>query len=199
MLRAWYRLRHPPNIARMLSVDGMTRKSEMQLLYELALNAKDGCIVEIGTCFGSSTVALGHGVKAAGNGVPVYAIDPYTHFVGGSGREYGPRDRIPLYKNLLRAGVAEEVWLIQLKSDQVARCWSEPISLLWIDGDHSYPATRQDFDLWSPFVRAAGTIAFHDSLKKQFGVWKVIEEVLASGGYEKQQVVGQISTLKKLG
>src|SRR5216110_899835 len=94
MKRAWYRLRHPPNVARMLSVQGMTRKSEVQLLYDLALEAHDGCIVEIGTCVGGSTVSLGHGVKA-GHGVPVYAIDPYLPFVGGTGREYGPKDRIP--------------------------------------------------------------------------------------------------------
>src|SRR5437762_2246675 len=93
MLRAWYRLRHPANVARMLSVDGMTRKAEMQLLYDLALEARDGSIVEIGTCFGASTVALGHGVKAAGHDARVYAIDPYLPFIGGTGREYGPKDR----------------------------------------------------------------------------------------------------------
>ena len=71
MLRAWYRLRHPANVARMLSVDGMTRKAEMQLLYDLALEARGGSVVEIGTCFGASTVALGHGVKAAGQFSPL--------------------------------------------------------------------------------------------------------------------------------
>jgi MMP 1-O-methyltransferase len=197
MLRAWHRLRHPANIARMLSVDGMTRKAEMQLLYELAVKARDGCVVEIGTCFGASTVALGHGVKA-GHGVPVYAIDPYLPWVASSGKEYGPKDRIRLYRNLLRAEVAEYVWLIQLKSEDVARNWSPPVSLLWIDGDHSYPATRKDLDCWSPFVCAGGTIAFHDSLRKQFGVWRVIEEALATGKYEKYQVVGQITALRKL-
>src|SRR5438105_1767744 len=197
MKRAWYRLRHPANVARMLSVDGMTRKAEMQLLYDLALDAHDGCIVEIGTCVGASAVALGHGVKA-GHGVRVYAIDPYLPFVGGTGREYGPKDRVPLYKNLLRSGVAEQVWLIQLKSEQAARCWNEPISLLWIDGDHSYSATRRDFDSFAPFVRVGGTIAFHDSLRREFGVWRVIEETLAKGNFERTHEVGQITALRKL-
>jgi predicted O-methyltransferase YrrM len=197
MRRAWYRLRHPANVARMLSVDGMTRKVEMQFLYELAKEACDGCIVEIGTCFGASTVALGHGAKA-GSGVPVFAIDPYVKFVSVSGREHGPRDRVTLYKNLLRAQVADSVWLIQLRSEQAARCWTEPITLLWIDGDHSYEGAKRDFDMWSPFVRAGGLIAFHDSLRKDFGVWKVIDEALAGGHYEKQQVLEQITTLKKI-
>jgi len=196
-MRAWYRLRHPSNVARMLSVEGMTRKSEMRLLYELAQEARDGAVVEIGTCVGASTVALGHGVKA-GHGVPVYAIDPYVHWRSDSGRDYGPADRVRLYKNLLHAGVVEQVWLLQLKSEQAAKCWDGPISLLWIDGDHSYPATRLDFDLWSGFVRVGGTIAFHDSLRKELGVWKVIEETMATGNFQKTNVVGQITTLKKL-
>jgi predicted O-methyltransferase YrrM len=36
------------------------------------------------------------------------------------------------------------------------------IDLLFIDGDHSYDGAKKDFQLYSPFVREGGLIAFHD-------------------------------------
>lgn len=37
-----------------------------------------------------------------------------------------------------------------------------PIDFLFIDGDHSYEGVKQDFEMYSPFVRPGGIIAFHD-------------------------------------
>lgn len=36
------------------------------------------------------------------------------------------------------------------------------VDVLWIDGDHSYAGTRQDFEMYAPLVRAGGLVAFHD-------------------------------------
>lgn len=37
-----------------------------------------------------------------------------------------------------------------------------PIDFLFIDGDHSYEGVKQDFEMYAPFVRPGGIIAFHD-------------------------------------
>ena len=39
----------------------------------------------------------------------------------------------------------------------------EPISFLYIDGDHTYEGVKSDFELWEPKVKIGGTIGFHDS------------------------------------
>jgi cephalosporin hydroxylase len=39
-----------------------------------------------------------------------------------------------------------------------------PIDFLFIDADHSYEGVKKDFELYAPFVRASGMIAFHDIL-----------------------------------
>jgi cephalosporin hydroxylase len=39
----------------------------------------------------------------------------------------------------------------------------EPVDFLFIDGDHSYDGVRQDFEMYSPLVRAGGLVAFHDT------------------------------------
>lgn len=36
------------------------------------------------------------------------------------------------------------------------------IDFLFIDGDHSYEGVKQDFEMYSPFVKPGGLIAFHD-------------------------------------
>ena len=36
------------------------------------------------------------------------------------------------------------------------------LDLLFIDGNHTYPAVKSDFELYSPLVRPGGMIAFHD-------------------------------------
>jgi len=38
------------------------------------------------------------------------------------------------------------------------------IDFLFIDADHSYEGVKKDFQLYSPFVRKSGLIAFHDIL-----------------------------------
>lgn len=36
------------------------------------------------------------------------------------------------------------------------------LDFLFIDGDHSYEGVKKDFDMYSPFVKKGGIIAFHD-------------------------------------
>jgi cephalosporin hydroxylase len=36
------------------------------------------------------------------------------------------------------------------------------LDLLFVDGDHSYMGVRADFEMYAPFVRPGGVVAFHD-------------------------------------
>jgi len=38
----------------------------------------------------------------------------------------------------------------------------EPLDFLFLDGDHTYEAVKQDFRLYAPFVRPGGVIVLHD-------------------------------------
>jgi hypothetical protein len=67
------------------------------------------------------------------------------------------------------------------------RDWQAQIDVLLIDGDHSYDATRDDFESWSPFVAPEGTILFHDALldapwmSEEFGSARFVAELQRSG------------------
>lgn len=52
------------------------------------------------------------------------------------------------------------------ESHSYGRKWplisSSHIDILSIDGDHSYPGVKGDFDAWIPYVRKGGVVLFHD-------------------------------------
>ena len=45
---------------------------------------------------------------------------------------------------------------------------NQQLDFLMIDGDHSYEGVKQDYFMYSPFVRSGGWIAFHDINDSQF-------------------------------
>lgn len=179
-----------------LSVEGHISALQCQVLAELAARVSAGCIVEIGSFRGRSTVALGLGSLANGR-VAVYAIDPHESFTGALGATFGPQDRTAFFKNMLRTGVSEVVRLINLPAAAVSKGWERPIALLWIDGDHRYEAVKQDFECWEPFVMAGGLIAFDDSTNRSIGPWRVIEEAVASSRFREVRRVGPMTVLEK--
>jgi predicted O-methyltransferase YrrM len=63
------------------NTDGMISFNEVLLLYCLAKEAKTGCIVEVGSYRGKSSVFLGKG-SLAGFQLPVYAVEPHKNFTG---------------------------------------------------------------------------------------------------------------------
>ena len=152
------------------SVQGWLGPREGRLLYRLAAEADpSGCIVEIGSWHGRSTIWLTAGAKA-GRGARVFAIDPHagTHL-----RPEGETTERVLRANLERAGTDDQVEILVATSEEAAADWSRPISLLWIDGDHEYGSVRRDLDLWEPHLLPDAAVALHDTF-----VWPGPERVV---------------------
>jgi MMP 1-O-methyltransferase len=168
----------PSEINAVLRIPGATSEAELAQLYELARQARTGCIVEIGAYQGRSTVALALGAKS-GAGTPVYVIEPHEVFEGVLGGRFGPGDRVAFFHNMLEYGVVEQVRLVNLSSEVVAPGWTLPVALLWIDGDHRYEAVRRDVDCWAPHLTADANVVFDDATVD--GPQRVIEEQRAAG------------------
>ncbi len=121
------------------------------------------------------------------------------HFAGSPEHQVGATHESPVIKaegttyhrflgNLERAGVAQHVRAVQASSEAAARDWQGPIRLLFIDGDHSYEASRADFIAWAPHVEGDGLVAFHD-----VGVWpgvtRFYKELLGEGTWRERAKV----------
>lgn len=62
---------------------------------------------------------------------------------------------------------------IQDYSFNAVKGFSDPIGLLFIDGDHSYEAVKKDFVDWAPLVEVGGRIYFHDTGSTRGGpLWR---------------------------
>lgn len=73
-------------------------------------------------------------------------------------------------------GLTEYVTFIHGYSHRVARLIKKPISLLFLDGDHSYSGIKLDIDSWLPLVKKGGVILFHDCDETSPGVVDAVNE-----------------------
>lgn len=159
-------------------VDGWLGPHEGRLLHRLAADADPaGCIVEIGSWHGKSTIWLAAGAQA-GRGARVVAIDPHA---GTALRAAGETTELVLRANLERAGVADQVEVVVDTSEEAVARWSRAVSLLWIDGDHEYESVRRDLERWEPHLLPEAVVALHDTF-----VWpgpeRVVQELLIGTG-----------------
>ncbi len=120
------------------------------------------CVVEIGVYEGSSAVAF---CDALGPGVQLHLIDPFidesgwTMVPGWHGTPFATRLAV---RRRARGGPNIH-WHIA-RSQDVGREWQgPPVDLVFIDGDHSVPGCREDWEVWHPHVRAGGAVAMHDA------------------------------------
>jgi len=176
--------------------EGMVSFDEAVLLYYLAREVRSGCIVEVGSYRGRSSVFLGRGSLDGAN-VPVYAIDPHKSSIGVLGGVFGPKDRTTFYRSMLDNDCSEIVSLINLSSECFSPSWSEPISLLWIDGDHSYEGVKRDFRCWLPHLQANATIAFDDAADPKLGPRRLIDELTESKQFEEVVKIGKIVVIRQ--
>lgn len=159
-------------------VEGQISLSECRLLYDLAAEARGGAIVEIGSYRGLSTICLAKGARSTSGGPMVYAVEPHKLFVGVLGHRFVPEDKQHFLENRRRFEVENDIMLIPLASLDALKSWSEPISLLWIDGDHQYDAVRADFKGWEPFLILGGVVVLHDSTDPDLGSARVVNEFI---------------------
>jgi MMP 1-O-methyltransferase len=159
-----------------IAAKGFMPAEEGDALYAAAVAAGqavvDAPMVEIGSYCGRSTVWLGAAARVAG--AVLFAVD---HHRGSEENQAGwehhdptvvdPRtglmDTLPMFRATIHDADLEDVVIaIVGASPAVARHWTAPLSLLFIDGGHGREPARLDYEGWSPHVAIGGTLAIHD-------------------------------------
>ena len=183
------------------SVPGWLTTADARLLYAFAHHGPgQGAIVEIGSAWGRSTVALASGSKRAGR-ERVYAIDPHTgddwwlHGAGRAPGALGMADEAaasrPGYSSLegfretLRRFDLEDyvIPVVTTSNEAAERLDTGPIRLLFVDGLHSYEGVRDDIENWVPRVVRGGIVVFDDYTNPLPGVGarRAVDELLTTG------------------
>lgn len=173
--------------------EGWLSLDEARLLHNMAANVRAGCIVEVGCYRGRSTIALAAG---ASEGVAVHVVDPHAEvWNNGTLAFAGGADRAAFFQAMLDSGFAERINLLNTSSEIITPGWTQPVGLLWIDGDHSESGVRRDWACWQPHLTPDAIIAFDDAHDPTVGPYHLINDLLALGVIEHRKNVGKVRSV----
>jgi MMP 1-O-methyltransferase len=200
-----------------LDAIGFMPPDEGDALYEAgraAAAAVPGApFVEVGSYCGRSTVWLGAAAREAGT--VLFAVD---HHRGSEENQAGwdwhdatlvdPRtgrmDTLPVFRRTVEdAGLEDVVVAVVGLSPVVARHWSTPAALVFIDGGHGVEPARNDYEGWAPHVAPGGRLAIHDVFPDPAdGGRPPYEEIylpaLASRRFEELSATGSLRVLRRV-
>lgn len=195
------------------TIKGFMADEEALRLYEVALEAsKSGPCLEIGSYCGKSAYFIGTACKK--NCSILYSVDHHT----GSeeqqiGEEYFDPDlydpdlkRVDTFKffrdTIERAELLESVVPIVATSSVAGKMWSTLLTMLFIDGGHSFEAAMSDYEIWSKHIVPGGFLVIHDIFKdpSQGGQAprQVYEKAIASGLYQTLEMTGTLGVLQRI-
>jgi predicted O-methyltransferase YrrM len=151
--------------------EGWFSYEEACLLFALGrtLPTVSPVIVEIGSWMGRSSVVLAKSISDRWNPT-VYCVDPWN---AQGPEQYGRELQkqgvqasdlfATFWSNMERAGVQDIVQPCPGTSEYWSTILShQQIDMLFIDGDHSYEAVRDDILNWTPMLKEGGVLALHD-------------------------------------
>jgi predicted O-methyltransferase YrrM len=172
--------------------------------------ATAGPLLEIGTYCGKSAVYLG--AAAREGGTVLFTID---HHRGSeenqAGWEHhdtdvvdpatGRMDTLPFFRRTMEAaGLEDAVVAVIGESATIARYWSMPLGLLFVDGGHAEDVAMRDYASWSRHVTRGGLLAIHDVFEDPadggqapFHVW----QRAAADGFEPITTTGSLRVLRR--
>ncbi|WP_375485028.1 class I SAM-dependent methyltransferase [uncultured Jatrophihabitans sp.] len=192
---------------------GFLPDDEAAALRATAADAPVGTWLEIGTYCGKSTVHLGG--MARDRGARLVTLD---HHHGSEenqpGWEWhdpslvdpatGRLDTLPsLRHTLAAAGLEEVVSVVVATTAQAAAWWTTPISLLFLDGNHTEATAQHDYAAFAPHLVAGGVLAVHDVFPDPAdggqAPWHVWQRALAQGGFDEVSTHGSLRVARRTG
>ena len=146
------------NKAKAAEIKGFLDEDEADRLFSLALSASNiGPCLEIGSYCGKSAIYLGTACKE--NKSILFSLD---HHAGSEeqqpGQEYfdpdlldketGKIDTLRLFRKTIEDFNLENTVIPVIgRSEVVGRVWQTPLSLIFIDGSHSYESVLNDYKI----------------------------------------------------
>jgi hypothetical protein len=191
---------------------GMVDRGNLYLMdYALGRLPSNAPMLEIGSFCGLSTNLLTYYKRKHSLRNPLFTCDKWEFENGDADREYvgGSPVSFAEYANFVRSSFLRNAqtfsredlpFTIEVLSKEFFSMWRErrsvrdvfdrpailggPLSFCYVDGNHAYENVKEDFENCDAFLEVDGFILFDDSTIKEFGVHKLIPEVLATGRYK---------------
>jgi MMP 1-O-methyltransferase len=202
----------PPDLAAVAArTKGFLPADEAAALLEAARAARPGTWLEVGTYCGLSTVHLGGAAREVGARLVTLdhhrgseenqpgwewhdasLVDPHT----------GRLETLPsLRRTLWDAGLDDVVSVLVATTQQVAPWWTTPLTLLFLDGNHTEEVAQHDYAGFAPHVVEGGTLLVHDVFERPEDggrpPWNVFRRAVDSGAFAEAGVTGSLRVLRR--
>jgi hypothetical protein len=120
-------------------------------------------------------------------------VDPHT----------GRLETLPsLRQTLWDAGLDGVVSVLVATTQQVAPWWTTPLTLLFLDGNHTEQVAQHDYAGFAPHVVPGGTLLVHDVFERPEDggrpPWNVFRRAVDSGAFAETDVQGSLRVLRRL-
>jgi len=193
-------------------IKGFMDVDEAKRLYAIALKAAAiGPALEIGSYCGKSAYIIGLACKEKNS--LLFSID---HHRGSEEQQPGeayfdpdlfdPKisrvNTFPFFQEtIFSANLEKTVVPIVASSVTAGKMWETPLSMLFIDGGHSFKACHEDFLTWACHIQPGGFLVIHDIFKDPEkggqAPRQVYEIALASGNYQELEMTQTLGVLKR--
>ncbi|HET9733279.1 MAG TPA: class I SAM-dependent methyltransferase [Acidimicrobiales bacterium] len=200
--------------ARARAAKGFMPDDEGLALYAAGVRAARtglGPLLEVGSYCGKSALYLGAAARAGGTAL--FSVD---HHRGSEENQAGwehhdptlvdpvtkRMDTLPVFRaTVAGAGLEDAVVAVVGESATVARHWSTPLALLFIDGGHGAEPAWADWRGWSPRVAVGGFVAIHDVFPDPADggrpPYELFMHALNSGCFTEEEGCGSLRVLRR--
>jgi predicted O-methyltransferase YrrM len=157
-----------------IDVDGLISDDQGRIMQQYAAEMVNDVAVEIGSYRGKSACYIGRAMPKTAH---LHCIDPWADSLGVYEEQYRTEENFEVFKgNVRMCGLEFRVTPLRYFSHEVLEWWSDPISLLYIDGGHKYEEVLQDIDGFAPHVVSGGVILFDDYSEAFPGLMRAVNE-----------------------
>jgi predicted O-methyltransferase YrrM len=200
----------PALLAVAAATKGFLPDDEAAALHTAALRAQPGTWLEVGTYCGRSTVHLGDAARSVGAHLVTLdhhrgseenqpgwewhdpsLVDPHT----------GRLDTLPSLRHTLwDAGLDETVSVLVATTQQVAPWWTTPLTLLFLDGNHTEQVAQHDYETFARHLVSDGLLLIHDVFERPEDggrpPWNVYQRALREG-FAEASATGSLRVLRR--
>jgi predicted O-methyltransferase YrrM len=192
---------------------GFLPVDEGDALYDVACRAAPGTWLEVGTYCGKSTVHLGAAARQLGARLVTLdhhrgseenqpgwewhdasLVDPHT----------GRLETLPSLRHTLwDAQLDDVVSVLVATTQQVAPWWTTPLTLLFLDGNHTTEVAQHDYAAFARHLVTDAILCVHDVFDDPADggrpPYEVVQRALGSGCFVQEEQHGSLRVLRRTG